>query len=101
MKNIVEWAKTSNVKTISMPENFKTDDLPSLYDLHCEFTSQRILMRINLNMFILMQRKFTYKGSNVVKTDYLHANIFFNNGKEHSYIRENKDRSLTVSSFYR
>lgn len=101
MKNIIEWVKTPGIKAITMPENFTTEDVTSLYDTYCEFSGQILMMRINKDMFMVMQRKYTYKGSHIVKTSYLHAKILFNSGTEHTIIKENKDKSLTISSYYK
>lgn len=88
------------MKIIELNYNPSFKDLENIYDENADH-KEEICLKFTNGMKLYLQRKYTYKGSNVVKTNYLHGTLFLKDGRVHSYIKQQKDKSFKTSSYYR
>ena len=87
------------MKTLHFTGDPDFGQLEKLYDQNATF-KEEIKITFDNGMLLYLQRKYTFRGR-VIKTDYLHGLLCFADGREHSIIRQQKDRSFKVSSYFR
>ena len=87
------------MKTIHLSHNPDYKELVDVYDQNALHKEEiKIVFPNKMELYLI--RKYTYTGR-VIKTNYLHGLLCFPDGREHSKLREQKDGSFTISSYYK
>ena len=87
------------MKTLNFKGVPNTQDLVYLYDNNAQY-KEVIKVIFKNSMYCIMQRKYTFKGNNIIKTSYFHAVLYLPDGREHTKITENKT-GFKIASYYK